>query len=183
MIRELTPAEEQYVWDELAPSVFGATHDFPYRTTLAPEARARMKELGANLGEPYRLKLGAFVDGQLAGWSVGVQESDEAYYMINSAVLPAYRRQGLYKALVQAVVERVAAEGFQRIYGRHVATNNAVIIPKLQCGFTITSMELGDRFGTLVHLTYFPHAPRRKVLDYRAGQAKPDAEVRDYLGF
>jgi ribosomal protein S18 acetylase RimI-like enzyme len=183
MIRELTPEEEQHVWDELAPQVFEATHDFPYRTTLAPEARARMKELGANMGQPYRLKLGAFVDGQLAGWSVGVQESDETYYMINSAVLPAYRRRGLYQALVNAVVERVVAEGFQRIYSRHVAVNNAVIIAKLQCGFTITGMELSDRFGTLVHLSYLPHPPRQKVLAYRAGQAKPDADVRGYMGF
>lgn len=181
-IRPLTPEEDQRIWDELAPTVFEGVQSFRYRDALTPDAIARQDALAKRLGEPYRLKLGAFVDGELAGWSVGVQESAEAYYMVNSGVLPAYRRRGLYRALVEATVAEAAAQGFQRIYSRHVATNNAVIIPKLQAGFVITGLELNDRFGTLVHLTYFPHPARRKVLDVRAGLSRPDDEVRGYLG-
>ena len=181
-IRELTPEEDRHIWADLAPGVFEATHDFRYRDQLSAEQLARMQALGANMGEPYRLKLGAFVEGELAGWSVGMQESAEAYYMTNSAVLPAFRRRGLYKALIEATVARVTAAGFQRVYSRHVATNNAVIIPKLQAGFVITGLELNDRYGTLVHLTYLPHPARRKVLDYRAGQVRPDEELRGYMG-
>jgi ribosomal protein S18 acetylase RimI-like enzyme len=180
-IRPLAAEESRDVKERLAPPLFEDTHNFRFRDALAPEELARYRELSARMGDLYRLELGAFVDGELAGWSFGEQESGETYYMINSAVLPAFRRRGLYRALVEATVREVAAQGFQRIYSRHVATNNAVIIPKLQVGFVITALELSDRFGTLVHLTYFPHPLRRKVTDYRAGQLRPDAELRAHL--
>jgi hypothetical protein len=47
----------------------------------------------------------------------------------------------------------------------------------------ITDIELSDVFGVLVHLSYFFNPIRRKVLDVRAGQARPDAEVKRYMPF
>jgi hypothetical protein len=35
----------------------------------------------------------------------------------------------------------------------------------------------------LVHLSYFFNPLRRKVLDVRVGQARPDAEVKRYMPF
>lgn len=64
---------------------------------------------------------------------------------------------------------------------RHSATNNAVIIPKLKAGFVITSMEISDMFGVLVHLTYFPKVLRRKMITYRVGDMKPDEEIKKCL--
>jgi hypothetical protein len=61
-------------------------------------------------------------------------------------------------------------------------TNNDVIIPKLKAGFLITSFELSDTFGSLVHLTYYPSPLRRKVQVYRAGDLFPDEEIRKALG-
>lgn len=182
-MRELTADEYDAIWARHADTVFGdAAQAFRYREALSPEERGRLQTLGARMGEPYRLRLGVFDGDELAGWSVGVQESAEAYYMINSAVLPAHRRRGLYRALVEATLGIVVPLGFQRIYSRHTATNNAVIVPKLQAGFVITGMEASDMFGMLVHLTYFPHPARRKVLDYRVGLRRPDDEVRQHLG-
>ena len=98
--------------------------------------------------------------------------------MCNSGILETHRRKGLYSALMGRVVEAATAEGFQKIYSRHTSTNNAVIIAKLKAGFSITSFELSDTFGVLVHLSYYPNAVRRKVQDFRAGQAKPDDQIK-----
>ena len=57
-------------------------------------------------------------------------------------------------------------------------TNNAVIIPKLKAGFVISGFEVSDRFGTLVQLSYYFNPLRRKMMDVRVGQRKPDEEIR-----
>jgi hypothetical protein len=43
-------------------------------------------------------------------------------------------------------------------------------------------MEVSDMFGTLIHLHYFPKELRRKMMDYRVGQIKPDEEIKKSLG-
>lgn len=102
--------------------------------------------------------------------------------MRNSAILPEHRRKGLYTQLLEETLRRVSADGFQKIYSRHSATNNDVIIPKLKAGFTISSLEVSDVFGVLVHLVYFPKKLRRKIMVYRVGDAKPDDEIKKCLG-
>lgn len=123
-----------------------------------------------------------FYKNDFIGWSFGFQESIETYYMCNSAILPDHRRKGLYTKLVETTLEIVKEIGFQTIYSRHTTTNSAVIIPKLKAGFLITHFELSDKFGSLIHLTYFTKEVRRKILDYRAGQTKPDDEIKSLLG-
>ena len=76
----------------------------------------------------------------------------------------------------------VMQKGFQKIWSRHNYTNNEVIIPMLKRGFKITGTELTDTFGALVHLTYFPSPLRQKVLEFRAGMLKPDAELNKVFG-
>ncbi|MDB5102256.1 MAG: hypothetical protein JWM80_6677 [Cyanobacteria bacterium RYN_339] len=182
-LRVLDAEENQAIWAQHGEAAFkDAAQVFRYRDALSPDDLARIQALGTRMGEPFELRLGVFLGNEVAGWSRGVQESADTYYMVNSAVLPAHQRKGLYKALIAASLEILVPLGFQRIYSRHTATNNAVIIPKLQAGFVITALEASDRFGTLVQLTYFPNAARRKVLDYRVGLARPDDEVRGYLG-
>jgi len=130
------------------------------------------------MGNPYQLRLGLFYKNEFVGWSAAHQESSETYYMRNSAILPAHRRKGLYSALLKQTIATLTEKGFQRIYSRHSATNNNVIIPKLKVGFTISSLEVTDMFGVLVHLVYFPKDLRRKVMVYRVGDIKPDNEIR-----
>lgn len=45
----------------------------------------------------------------------------------------------------------------------------------------ITSLEVCDIFGVLVHLTYFPNKLRKKMLIYRVGDIKPDTEIKECL--
>lgn len=158
------------------------TQVFRLREALSDEDRERLKNLSSNMGKPFELRLGVFQGDKFIGWHYGRQDSYVQFYMQNSGILPEYRRQGLYAELVKRVLEVTAEMGFQSIWSRHNATNNAVIIPKLKQGFVITAMEVTDLFGTLIHLYYFPRKIRRKVMDYRVGQIKPDAEIKTHLG-
>jgi len=163
-IRELTDGEFKPLWDS------------------EDDESAKAGRLRKNMGDLFYLNLGLFYDGEFIGWTAGQQESAETYYMRNSAVLPAHRRKGLYTQLLAETLRIVTAKGFQKIYSRHSATNNDVIIPKLKAGFTISSLEVTDLFGVLVHLVYFPKDLRRKMMIYRVGDAKPDEEIKKCLG-
>ena len=112
------------------------------------------------------------------GWSFGWQENPNTYYMCNSAVLPKYRRKGIYSALLDLNIEILKDKGFQLIYSRHNATNNNVIIPKLKKDFIISKMELSDTFGVLIHLHYYTNKTRRKIMDYRCGEKAPDGKLK-----
>ena len=154
---------------------------FRLGNALSGNELEKMGVLKSSLGEPIRINLGIYYNNEFVGWSWGYQESASRFYMCNSAVFPEHRRKGLYTMLLNEMIKRVTAIGFQEIYSRHTTTNNAVIIPKLKIGFVITSIEITDLFGALVHLTYFPNALRKKILDYRVGQIKPDDEIKNYL--
>ncbi len=136
------------------------------------------------MGNPYKLHLGVFDrENKFIGWSWGIQESGTTFYMVNSAVLSEHRRKGIYGALLKRCVEILSKKGFQLIYSRHCATNNAVIIPKLQAGFIISKMEMDDRFGVLVHLHFYTNELRRKIMDYRSGLVRPDNEIKKVFKF
>lgn len=129
--------------------------------------------------ESFTLSVGIFdKDNKMVGWHFGYQTDEATFYMTNTGILEEHRRKGLYSALLKFVINELSTKGFQIIYSRHTATNNAVIIPKLKAGFIISSLELDDSFGTLVHLRYYFNETRRKIMDYRSGQRKPDEELK-----
>jgi GNAT superfamily N-acetyltransferase len=161
--------------------LFGDTLSFPAREAMTEPERAASDRLEENMGSPFRLNLALFHGDEFAGWSFGIQKDRETYYMTNSAILPEHRRKGLYTALMRHTMDRVQAEGFQVIFSRHAATNNAVIIPKLKFGFIISSMELSDTFGTLLQLRFYTNPTRRKMMDVRSGERRPDAELMTML--
>lgn len=174
--------EEEFLplFDKHRKFVFEDVHSYDPLSLLNEAEQRRIKSSTPAAIAPYKLHLGAFDgDNNFIGWSWGFQETVTNFYMVNSAVLPDHRRQGLYSALIGKCIEIVSKKGFQLIYSRHCATNNAVIIPKLKAGFIISKMELDDKYGVLVHLHFYTDPLRRKVMDYRAGQAKPDAEIKE----
>ena len=181
-IRPMSGEEFGPLWTQQAQVMFDATQLIfhPY-DTCSDADMAKNAALKKRLTEILRLRFGLFHKNQFVGWSWGFQETPETFYMCNSGVLPEHRRKGLYTALMQTVVGAATEAGFQRIYSRHTSTNNAVIIPKLKAGFFITNLEVADTFGVLVHLSYFPSEIRRKVLNFRAGQIRPDDELRKVL--
>ncbi len=179
IIRELTPAEFGPLIREHARAVFAHDHSYRIDDALSETETEQMASLAARMGKPFRLYLGAFDPaGNILGWTWGEQQSKTTFYMVNSAVLAPHRRRGIYTALMRRCIDTVRARGFQLIYSRHNATNNAVIIPKLKAGFVIAKLEVDDRFGVLVHLHLYTNPTRRKVMDYRTGQEAPDAQLK-----
>ena len=148
---------------------------------LTPEEKQKHQALRKNTPLGHRINLLIYVDGEFAGWSFGFQKLTSVFYMCNSAILPEFRRKGLYTRLLHEMMARVKDLGFQEITSRHSVDNNSVIIPKLKVGFTISGMEISDMWGTLVNLTYYFNETRRKVLSYRTGEML-DPELRKYLG-
>ena len=182
-VREMETAEFSPLFRQYRPMVFKHTLDFNIQEALSAEEKSATARLKERMGTPFRLNLGIFHEQEFIGWSFGVQESAEKYYMVNTGIFPQHQNRGIYSALLPGILEIVKGEGFQIVYSRHVATNNKVLIPKLKAGFVISGVEISDIFGILVHLSYFFNPLRRKVLDVRAGQAIPDAEVKQYMPF
>lgn len=140
--------------------------------------REKLKSLSQNFKYPYVHYAVIKHEENVVGWTWGYQDSRESFYMVNSAVLPEHRRRGLYSKLLQITLQKLVNKGFQRIWSRHNNTNNEVIIPKLKQGFQITGSELSDFFGSLIHLTYYANSTRKKVLNFRSGQSRPDLEIK-----
>ena len=182
-IRELTEAEFFPLFDACKHSVFEDVHSYSPNHLLSAAELECMKALGQGTAlSPYALFLGVFdSDNEFVGWTWGRQENNSTFYMVNSAVLPSHRRKGLYNALLRKSIDVLTNKGFQIIYSRHCATNNAVIIPKLQADFIISAMEIDDKYGVLIHLRFYTNADRRRIMDYRSGQLKPDEKMKQIL--
>lgn len=178
---DLSAEQFEALYNRYYPQVFADLHQFQVSSVLSAAELDALQPLRAAFKNRYTLRLGVYRGDQFVGWHVGVQDTWDRFYMMNSAVLPPFRRQGIYAALVRVIIERVRDRGFQIIYSRHHAGNNAVIIPKLRAGFTITGFELTDQYGLLVQLSYYFNPTRRKVLHYRTGQLAPDDELRALL--
>lgn len=71
---------------------------------LSENEKAATEALRLNMGNPLQLAFGVFKDEVFVGWHVGNQRSATEFYMRNSAILPEYRRQGLYSAPIKTVV-------------------------------------------------------------------------------
>lgn len=181
-IKIVDDQEFKPVFDQYHRDVFAENHSFNLWSILSQEELDSADRLRKNMGDPFKLRLLAYDENQnILGWSWGFQESTTVFYMCNSAVLPQYRKQGVYTALMKKCLEILKNEGFQMAYSRHTATNNAVIIPKLKAGFIISKMEIEDKFGVVIHLHYYFNKLRRKIMDYRAGQLSPDEEIKKIL--
>lgn len=182
-IRALSTEEFGAYFDQHAKAIFDdSALIFRHQDFLSKSELENRNVLRARLGDPFRLNLGIFKGSEFAGWSFGLQETAETFYMVNSAILPAFRRKGLYSAVMKRMKEEALKMGFRIIFSRHTATNNAVIIPKLKEGFILSSFEISDNFGLLVHLRYYANPLRRKMMDFRAGQSRPDEEMNRALG-
>ncbi len=181
-LKEMTEKEFFPLFGQHYERIFGEDHTFFGGDYYSDEEKSKIKSLGQRMGNLYRLHLAVFSEShEFAGFSFGYQETAESFYMVCSAVIEEHRRQGLYSALLDAVVAQVAEQGFQIIYSTHCATNNAVIIPKLKAGFVIAKLELSDMFGVVVNLHYYTNPLRRRVMDYRSGLCIPDEEMRSKL--
>lgn len=180
-IKELPTEEFRKLWEKPARKIFSDNLDYYGSDLIDTKSESKkfkklFKEF--NSSQHYRINLGLYYKNKFIGWSWGYQQTALTFYMCNSAVDTKYRRKGLYTILLNEVIKRTAAQGFQSIYSRHIITNNDVIIAKLKTGFKITNFELSEKFGVLVHLTYFPQKIRNEILDFRSGFKYPSKKLK-----
>lgn len=148
------------------------------RSFMSEIEKNHLEELAFGNDRQFSLYLVVFFKNQLAGWTYGYQDNQESFCMLSSAILPEFRGRSLYSTLLDHIVDRLTARGFQRIWSSHKMTNNKIIVPKLKKGFIITGMRVSDRVGTIVELTLFTNQTRKKIMDFRVGR-RPDQEIKD----
>ena len=181
-IREMSWEQLSPLFFEKRPKLFGKALVYPWQRAASEKELEKYDAMRERYPNPFRICLGLFYEEDLVGWCFGVQKDASHFYMTNSAVEVAHRRLGLYSALLERTLEIALAEGFQIIFSRHTATNNAILIPKLQRGFIISGMEISDEFGLLLQLRYYANPKRRHMMDVRSGESLPDEETQRLLG-
>lgn len=119
--------------------------------------------------------------GEVAGWQISRQWDRRTAYMVNTALLPQHRGQGVYSRLLPHVLSTLRAEGYSLVRSHHHATNNAVLIPKLRAGFRLQGLEV-DHHGVLAVLVYPFDDLYAEYMDVRSGMRRPRGEVAARLG-
>lgn len=98
--------------------------------------------------------------GKDIGWSYGAMRDSMTFFMTSTGILPAYRKRGIYGAFLQRLLAYLEALGYERVISNHQTNNRAVLIAKLKAGFNITAVNLDERWGAQVELTYLIHDDR-----------------------
>jgi len=173
-IRELSAEEYTLIFKEWGTVIFDRNHPVLHPARTQTEECARSQRKMKFEVSVWTLRLGASVNGRLAGWSYSQQSGPDTVHMMISAVLPEFRRQGVYSRLLDSVVERVQQEGFEILTGNHNPANTGVLIAKLKAGFVVTGYGVLDIVGPQVKLSRYLHANRNRALQFRLGHAFAD---------
>jgi RimJ/RimL family protein N-acetyltransferase len=121
---------------------------------------------------PAAFGVAAFRGNTLVGWSQGFRQGTSEFYMLNSGVASAQRRNGIYTVMVKAVLAHAKEQGYQRVTSRHSAGNTPVLIAKLRLGFRVSGFEYSEVYGPLVQLTFLVNEARDKLYRVRAASIR-----------
>lgn len=170
----------QFMLDNFS-KIYDETIDFFLDELLSEKEKENTKRLSNHLKSAYRLRLYILKNDKRIGWFSGKQEGENIFFMSNTGILKEYQNKGIYKALLPKILEIIRTEGFQAVCSKHRATNNQVIVPKLKAGFMISGIEINDVYGLLITLTFYFNEARRKLIEYRVGQTRPNNEIKKLL--
>lgn len=159
------------------PQIFEQNIVLDLDALLSESEKAKRFELKKNMGTPYKMNYFISHNEKKVGWFMGYQTDSETFYMMNTALFPEHQNKGVYSSFLLKILEHLQALGFQKVYSRHLASNNQIIIPKLKAGFMITNFEISEMFGTLIHLTYFFNEKRKQAIQFRMGSMHPNNEL------
>ena len=168
-LREITPEEFSSIYSEREKSYFTASTRDDVDADLSAEQHARVMARRAAYPQSERLQWGIYCGEEVIGWTFAQQSDHDTLTMRNTAIDPAHRGIGLYSALLPIIIEHARSLGYQRIISTHHAANNAVIVPKLKAGFIITGLNVNEKFGLMVTLTYFLTQGRHHLALNRIG--------------
>jgi hypothetical protein len=91
--------------------------------------------------------------------------------MWHTNIHPDFRRQGVYRMIVQSTILYTAALGFDTITSEHAPCNNPILIAKLSAGFRIYALDMDPMAGPSVVLRYFHNPEHLAAYELRCGQA------------
>jgi RimJ/RimL family protein N-acetyltransferase len=148
---------------------------------LSDEEKIGFRDLKINTDNLFRLRFFIMKGEEKIGWCYGAQIDAETFKMINTGIRKEHRGKGIYTKVLPVILNLLKEKGFQKVWSRHSAVNNHILIPKLKAGFIISGFEISDMFGVLVHLTYYFNETRRKVIDFRVGDIQPTRKIADAL--
>lgn len=168
-LRELTLEEFYALYNERESRYFTSSTREDIDAGVTEEERARISSRRSAFPTAERFQWGICFGEEVVGWTFAQQSDHDTLLMRNTAIDPAHRGKGLYTALLPIVIEHARSEGYQRIQSTHLAANNAVIVPKLKAGFIITGLNVNEKFGLLVTLTYFLTQGRHHLALNRIG--------------
>ncbi len=125
------------------------------------------------LAQEYAVCLAATdADGALRGYAAGTVVADEGE-VLNLAVAPAFRRRGVARLLLTALLDALHARGAQSLFLEVRASNAAALALYRAFGFR----ELGRR------IAYY-RAPREDAItmvkDHSVGMPKNDAKLHEF---
>lgn len=126
-----------------------------------------------------QVRIGAYAGDEMVGWSHAFLQHGGTLYVANSAVVPEYRRQGVYTRLIASMEDEAAKLGCLRIESHHRTGNPAVLIAKLKAGYTIVGTEFSGEMGLLVKMCKQLDASRGELLEARAGMVESAARFFD----
>jgi len=130
--------------------------------TLPAERQANLTPLRQVFAGTHHEYLVCYDGESVAGWSYGEMHDPETYFMSNSAILPAYRRRGIYSGFLTHFLDYLKALGYERVTSNHQPNNRAVLMAKLKAGFVISGMILDERWSAQVQMTYHMYDDRKQ---------------------
>lgn len=169
------------IFRENIKSVYEGVVDFNVHQMLSELEVNKIKNLKNNLSASYKLYIKICKSEKIIGWLFGCQTDNESFTMMNSGILKEYRNKGIYSKVLKEVLDILSNEGFQKVESQHQTSNNSVIIPKLKAGFTITGLEIDEKVGMRVRLTYYFNKMRNDTLNFRIGSKKLNKEFEKYF--
>ncbi len=166
---ELSSEEFHALYSEREQLYFTMSTKDDVDAGLSEADRDRMIDRRYAFPDTDAFRWGITYDDEIVGWTLAQQTDHVTLTMRNTAIDPAHRGRGLYTALLPIVLDRARTDGYQKIISTHHASNNAVIVPKLKAGFIITGLNVNEKFGLMVTLTYFLTDVRRDLALTRIG--------------
>lgn len=89
----------------------------------------------------------AYVGEQAVGFKVGYRESRHTYYSAKGGVLPAWRRRGISRLLLHAMMQDVRKKGYHRFaYDTFPNKHPGMTVLGLAEGFTVTRADYNSTY-------------------------------------
>jgi GNAT superfamily N-acetyltransferase len=96
---------------------------------------------------PDLLMLLALADGEPIGFKIGYGESRTTFYSAKGAVVEGWRRRGVARALLQAMIEEVRRMGYRRFaYDTFPNMHPGMTVMGLQEGFKVTAAGFNSSY-------------------------------------